>query len=124
MGGTSMLRSLRRAIPLVALVALVACGPGNASSGTSGAAKPAAPAAPAAGGAAPAAPSGQASAPGAPAAPVNLRFGQVTSTAMFWPVYAAQTKGIFQAENVTVEQIVFRVSSDATRAVSSDSVEI
>jgi len=43
---------------------------------------------------------------------------------MFWPIYAAQVKGQFQGENLTVEQIVFRVSSDATRAVSSDSVEI
>jgi NitT/TauT family transport system substrate-binding protein len=118
-----MLASLRRAIPALALVAVVACGPGNPSSGSSGsgAAKPAAPPAAAPSGAAP---GGQASAPAAPAAPVNLRFGQVTTTAMFWPVYAGQTKGHFQAENVTVEQIVFRVSSDATRAVSSDSVEI
>jgi NitT/TauT family transport system substrate-binding protein len=121
-----MLASLRRAIPVVALVALVACGSGSTSSGSSsGAAKPAAPptAAPS-GGAASAAPSAPASAPSAPAAPVNLRLGQVTTTAMFWPIYAAQAKGLFQAENVTVDQIVFRVSSDATRAVSSDSVEI
>jgi NitT/TauT family transport system substrate-binding protein len=124
-----MLASLRRAIPVVALVAVVACGPGNSSSGSAGggAAAPAAPAAPPAapsGGGASAAPGGQASPPSAPSAPVNLRFGQVTTTAMFWPVYVAQTKGHFQAENVSVEQIVFRVSSDATRAVSSDSIEI
>jgi ABC-type nitrate/sulfonate/bicarbonate transport system substrate-binding protein len=110
-------------------VALVACGPGSTSSGaSSGAAKPAAPAAPtAASGGAAAAPSGQASAPAAsaaPPAPVTLRLGQVTTTAMFWPIYVAQTKGLFQAENLTVEQIVFRVSSDATRAASSESVEI
>jgi ABC-type nitrate/sulfonate/bicarbonate transport system substrate-binding protein len=123
-----MLASLRRAIPVAALVAMVACGPGNTSSGAGGATKPAAPPASAPSGGTAPAPSGQASAPAAapaaPAAPVTLRFGQVTTTAMFWPVYAGLAKGQFQAENVTLEQIVFRVSSDATRAVSSDSIEI
>jgi NitT/TauT family transport system substrate-binding protein len=118
-----MLTRLRRAIPVVVLVAVVACGPGNTSSGASGAAKPAAPAA-----AAPpsgAAPSGPTSAPaGAPAAPLTIRYGQVTVTAMFWGLWAAEAKGFMQAENVTVEPIVFRVSSDSTRALSSDSVDM
>ncbi|HZR98378.1 MAG TPA: ABC transporter substrate-binding protein [Chloroflexota bacterium] len=121
-----MLATLRRAIPALALVAIVACGQGSTSSGASGAAKPAAPttAAAPAGGAAPAAPGGQTSAPAAAAAPVTIRYGQVTVTAMFWGLWAAEAKGFMQAENVTVEPTVFRVSSDSTRALSSDSVDM
>jgi NitT/TauT family transport system substrate-binding protein len=53
-----------------------------------------------------------------------MRLGQVTTTAMFWPIYAGMTKGLFESESVTPEVIVFRVSSDATRAAYSDSVEM
>jgi ABC-type nitrate/sulfonate/bicarbonate transport system substrate-binding protein len=121
-----MLARLRRAIPAVVLVAVVACGPGNTSSGASGAAKPAAPAAAApTSGAAAAAPSGSTNAPASAApAPVTIRYGQVTITAMFWGLWAAEAKGLMQAENVTVEPTVFRVSSDSTRALSSDSVDM
>ena len=117
-----MWTSLRRAILVVALVAVVACGPGNTSSGTSGAAQPAAPAATS--GAA-TAPSGQVGATaGAPPAPATIRYGQVTVTAMFWGLWAAESQGFMQAENVTVEPTVFRVSSDSTRALSSDSMDV
>ncbi|HZU04513.1 MAG TPA: ABC transporter substrate-binding protein [Chloroflexota bacterium] len=67
-----------------------------------------------------------ATAPGAapPAAPVTLRYGQVTLTAMFWPIYVAEAKGFFQDERLTLDVTVFRLSSDATRALSGDSIDI
>jgi ABC-type nitrate/sulfonate/bicarbonate transport system substrate-binding protein len=53
-----------------------------------------------------------------------LRYGQVTLSAMFWPLYVADSKGLFGDQNLTVETTVFRVSSDATRALSGDSMDI
>jgi ABC-type nitrate/sulfonate/bicarbonate transport system substrate-binding protein len=43
---------------------------------------------------------------------------------MFWPVYAGLAKGQFEGESITPDITVFRVSSDATRAAYSDSVDM
>lgn len=68
------------------------------------------------------------SAPGQPAAtarePVTIRYGPVTFTAMFWPLYVGERKGWFTEEGVNLDVNMFRVSSDATRALSADSLDI
>jgi ABC-type nitrate/sulfonate/bicarbonate transport system substrate-binding protein len=117
-----MVHSLIRALPTAALALLVACGSGAPSGAPAGGR--AAPSPPT--GAAASAPAPAATAPTAPAAPepATLRLGLVTTTAMFWPLWSGLAKGFFEAEGITVEQIVFRVSSDATRAVYSDSIDM
>ncbi len=116
-----MVHSLIRALPAAALALLVACGSGAPSGAPAGGRDASSPRT---GGATTTAPA--AAAPTAPAAPepATLRLGLVTTTAMFWPLWSGLAKGFFEAEGITVEQIVFRVSSDATRAVYSDSIDM
>jgi ABC-type nitrate/sulfonate/bicarbonate transport system substrate-binding protein len=99
----------------VAVLCLVACGaPGSGA----GASRPAPP---------PAAAQAPAPAPAAPTAapaPVTLRFGQVTLIAQQWPLFVGEAKGVFEAEGITLDVTVFRLSSDAARALSSDSVDL
>src|SRR5437762_4414347 len=94
---------LWRSIPAMLLVLLLACGQGAAGSG--GARSESAPAATTA----PASSASGAPASSAPPAPATLRYGQVTLSAMFWPLYVADSKGLFRDENLTVETTVFRV---------------
>src|SRR5215218_11494060 len=119
-GGVAMFARLH--LPLLAGAALLvaACGPGSSAPATgsaSGAApsKPAAASANAPSGGAPAA-SGAQQAPAAPREPVTVRYGPVTFTAMFWPLYVGETKGFFTDEGVNMDVNQFRVSSDSTRA--------
>ncbi|MBX5491723.1 MAG: ABC transporter substrate-binding protein [Chloroflexi bacterium] len=97
---------------------LAACGPGAASSPGAGGAPTSPTAAPGA------STPGARSAPATPPEPVALRYGPVTFTAMFWPLYLGEAKGWFTEEGVNLEVIMFRVSSDATRALSADSIDI
>ncbi|HLI29261.1 MAG TPA: ABC transporter substrate-binding protein [Chloroflexota bacterium] len=65
-----------------------------------------------------------ASPPPAAREPVTLRYGPVTFTAMFWPLYVGERQGWFTEEGVNLEVNMFRISSDATRALSADSIDI
>ncbi len=105
-----------RQIGVFGVALLVACGSGT----TGGAPGKVAPAAPPPQAAAPAPAAQTAEAP----APVTIRWGQVTTVAQQWPMFVADAKGYFEAEGVTLDTTVFRLSSDATRTLSSDSTDI
>jgi NitT/TauT family transport system substrate-binding protein len=54
----------------------------------------------------------------------TVRMGISINDATFLPVYLAQEQGLFAAEGLEVELIVFRGGSDLTRALIADAVDI
>jgi ABC-type nitrate/sulfonate/bicarbonate transport system substrate-binding protein len=48
----------------------------------------------------------------------------VTMIAQQWPMYVGEARGMFEGEAVTVDMNVFRLTSDAARALSSDSLDL
>src|SRR5262249_35236541 len=111
-------RQACRFVTLMAL-ALTACAGGTPAQSGGRSEPPAA--APAASAPAPASPAG-ASTP--PPAPVTLRWGQVTLVAPLWCVFVAQHKGFLPPQALTLDTTVFRLTSAATRALSSDSLDM
>src|SRR6266849_4632413 len=110
-------RRVYRFATLLALALTACAGSTPAQTGGRSDSAPAAPAAPAASAPAPASPSGAST---ATPAPVTLRWGQVTLVAQLWAVFVAEDKGFLPAEALTLDTTVFRLTSDATRALSSD----
>ena len=114
-----MLRRTRGGMLLVVLLLLGSCSPSAPASSP----QPSKPAPQPAAASAPA-PSATVSTATPPPAPLTLRYGQVALVAQFWPIYVAEAQEFFTAEGVTLDNTVFRVSSDATRALSGDSLDI
>lgn len=59
----------------------------------------------------------------APAAAEAIKIGATSRSMIFFPLFAAQKKGFFEAEGLQVEIPVFGSSSKATQALISDSIQ-